>query len=910
MAAWSSAANHSNHDIVFVEILLQATESLGITVKTRSESPWLYVIPDGAATLPNEGWKLHLSATTASAATILARVIPVVLARRICFKFASSLRNLVDINAAHLNSGSSGKFITIYPPTDQEFVRLARECDQVSAGLEGPVILSDRRVSPQSLVQYRFGTFTSRNLEYDAVGSETFPIVFPNGKKSVDRRLPIFVLPKDVHDPIREQASDNRETLRPLNSSVIVGSHELVSIIKRSNKGATYRALFNRTDQPVIAKEALKYTATDIYSRDAWYRLHNEASILRNLKSAPSIPNLREEMTISDRKYLFIDYVDGVTLREYRNRQRMELDRRSLLVSNLRLMLRLIDTVRQCHFMRISIRDLNPNNIMIDQNDDNVYVIDLELAHNVDDSNVRPIAGATKGYASRFQEMGALASLTDDVFSLGGCLYFVVTGSDPVFPPDGLGGRSRRTKVRDALTMMNCPQGLVSIITGCFAEDPDQRPALKDIEVALLDVSTAEHQVSKAVKTVGHFDQPLMDYPFEAVVLAEQSLQYLAKLKLEGEEVKSNRARLFPATSFGSTINPVCIQSGASGIGLFAEQIINILPNSVPARRLATSIANFVVERTGERGRIARSPGLYFGFAGAAWYLNAYSQRANDESARQHATEIARMLPIDISIPDVCHGLAGVGLTNLRYFLDTEDPEFGGRAESIARTLLDRAEVVDSTLFWKMPKQFGFNGAIYLGFAHGSAGIGYFLAMAGHILQVEEFLVAGTDTIAAITRRCIDNPTNTTLGLNGPDITWPYWCKGLSGTLGATIRSQILTADPQLRSHIEQLAALIAAHRSVGDLTQCHGMASIGEVLLDDCILAGRPVSEATMSIVDWILQCRIDRRERDMGIFFPDEEKGGAPDFMIGSCGVASFVLRSLQPSLSSLMLDDALSG
>src|SRR3954467_6261483 len=68
----------------------------------------------GTGPWPEQGWKLHLSATPRSAVEVL-----------------SSIKLLSAVNSGLFGISQIGKFITIYPSDDSHAVRLAVELDAV-----------------------------------------------------------------------------------------------------------------------------------------------------------------------------------------------------------------------------------------------------------------------------------------------------------------------------------------------------------------------------------------------------------------------------------------------------------------------------------------------------------------------------------------------------------------------------------------------------------------------------------------------------------------------------------------------------------------------------------------------------------------------------------------------------------
>src|SRR5256885_7622228 len=115
------------------------------------EGPWAVVTPVGAHS-PEQGWKLHISATEVSAPEVLAAAVRVLVAEGVPFKFAAGGRIVRLLNSTHADRASGGKFLTVYPADDAQAVRVAQACHQATEGLAGPVILSHKAYRPGSPV--------------------------------------------------------------------------------------------------------------------------------------------------------------------------------------------------------------------------------------------------------------------------------------------------------------------------------------------------------------------------------------------------------------------------------------------------------------------------------------------------------------------------------------------------------------------------------------------------------------------------------------------------------------------------------------------------------------------------------------------------------------------------------------
>src|SRR5687767_439340 len=76
---------------------------------------------------PAQGWKLHLSATILSAAEVFARAEPILRENDELFKAPSRLQLLRSLNSGLADFSQIGKFLTVYPRSTSDAVKLARK---------------------------------------------------------------------------------------------------------------------------------------------------------------------------------------------------------------------------------------------------------------------------------------------------------------------------------------------------------------------------------------------------------------------------------------------------------------------------------------------------------------------------------------------------------------------------------------------------------------------------------------------------------------------------------------------------------------------------------------------------------------------------------------------------------------
>ena len=140
-------------------------------------------------------------------------------------------------------------------------------------------------------------------------------------------------------------------------------------------------------------------------------RLRKEFEILMQLQH----PGLVMAVGLEDVEALglciVMEYVDGVTLKEWLQNKANRQQRRSVAMA-------LCETVGYIHSKSIVHRDLKPENIMITQNGGHVKLIDFGLADTDSHTILKQPAG-TQRYMSPEQAQMAVADVRNDIYSLG-----------------------------------------------------------------------------------------------------------------------------------------------------------------------------------------------------------------------------------------------------------------------------------------------------------------------------------------------------------------------------------------------------------------------------------------------------------------------------------------------------------
>ena len=231
-------------------------------------------------------------------------------------------------------------------------------------------------------------------------------------------------------------------------------------------------------------------------------------------------------------------------------------------------------------------------------------------------------------------------------------------------------------------------------------------------------------------------------------------------------------------------------------------------------------------------------PGLYFGRSGTAWALYDAACRLGDERLAERAKHLAKRVPVLWPNPDVCHGAAGAGMTQLRMWQVTAELDFRDRLTQCADGLVCAAEERGGAVVWPIPANFESElaGLTHLGFAHGVAGVGSFLLAAGLALGRLDYVDVAQAAGATLQEAAqVDNEAAWwPSGEEGGDkIRLTHWCSGSSGVGTFLIRLGLATGNREFRELAEKAAVAVRRDRWQSSPVACHGLAGDGEFLLD-----------------------------------------------------------------------------
>lgn len=864
-----------------------------------------------------QGWKLHLSATPLSAPLVLAAAAEILVRHNCAFKFAGTLSRVRELNSRHVDRGGGGKFITAYPDCpDDELLALADELHTATAGLPGPGILSDRPYRPGSRVHYRYGVFEGvRMLGNDGVYEAM--LIAPDGSLVLDQRKAWFTppswAPRDPFTPDGPAASGDHSagTGRPTTPArpattpkpvLLDGRYLVREVIRHAFPGGVYRATDQRTGAEVIIKQARPHTGADLTGRDVRDERRHEAAMLTLFEPTGITPRLVGLFEQQGDLFLAEEAIPGGTLRQWVSAHTALDDGDGWgppVDDVLRLAAGLVELMEIVHAKGYVLRDFNPNNVMV-TDDGRLRLIDLERLARPGELVSRVF---TPGYGAPEQvdapDLGPAPEPAADLYGLGGTLFYLVSAVDPLLPEDDPADRPHRERIENWLAYFAAGNPAARLlgrtILALLHEDPARRPDLATVRDWLARLGRPGARPNSAQP---NGVQPNSAQPDELVPRTGLPDGDLKRVITDGIDylVTSMRPadteRLWPCGPSGTLTDPCNVQHGAAGILGVLSQALRAAPDPALADAVGTA-ANWLSRHVGREPRAL--PGLYFGRSGTAWALLDAGRVLGDERLVRQAVDLARRVPLRWPNPDVCHGTAGAGLTQLRFWEETGHGDFLDRARQAADALVAAARRRDGLVRWPIPADFASQlaGLVHYGFAHGVAGIGAFLLAAGHATGEARYLdlaVAAADTLVAVAERDRGAAYWPSGERTGPRKT--HWCSGSSGVGTFLTRVWQHTRDDRYGELAAESAVAVRRSRWHAGPAQCHGLAGDAEFLLDLAEVSGE------RRYRDWAdeLAASIYVRHalRDGRMLAPDETATEVvPDFNTGLSGVLALLLR-----------------
>jgi len=601
--------------------------------------------------LPTQGWKIHVSATSENAQAILTAVAAYAHRNELNFKFIPTEAEFLSRNSKEAHRGSSGKFITVYPHHQPALQTILTELDQLVGGRPGPYILSDLRWNDGPLF-VRYGGFR-RDLTVRYGGEDVPAIISPDGSRVPDRREAQFVPPSWVEMPLFLQ-----EQIDALGDNEAPESfpYRIQEAIHFSNAGGVYRAQSSdAAGKQVILKEARPFAGLTPDRRDAVSRLAAEAEALRRLADDDAVADLHKELSVGDHHFLAIEEINGTPL------NKLFVTRNPLLRADatlsdyieyrewaLDIIEQLDAVVGRIHAAGLYYGDLHPANVLV-TDDGHVVLIDFEM------SGPLGIARTGRIGAPGFTPPARLVDAAADDWSLAAVKLFLFLPLTALLSLDS-------DKARQ----------LINAAARIFALPEELRASLMR--------TLAGSAIPPRSKSAEQTHQAITRWP----IATEDdlfNLQIMLNRSIDASLDRSRADRCYPGDPQQFRDNGWNLANGAAGV--IAAQLtsgLDISPYAVEWLAQAT-----------DHGGNQLDLGLYSGAAGVGWLWRRYGDDARADSLLGRISDHTAASLAGAGAPlgsDLHGGLSGIGI----YLLDQDAAGSLELCDRIADELARRLE--------------------------------------------------------------------------------------------------------------------------------------------------------------------------------------------------------------------------
>lgn len=865
------------------EYLSIVRQEIGNGWQIRVGGLWTRCIP-GDCPLGRQGWKIHVSAIPQAGLETLRRVVPLLASSRTPFKFCSDPRMLRLSTGKNWPRTASGKFLTIYPRSDQHFVELLEALYQVTGGLQGPRVLTDRPYRDSAVVHYRYGGHVGW-WRLNPAGERVRFLVGPDSARMPDGGSPFFSLPSWISDPCGPVAAVDADSDTP-SEVLIANRYRVTGALRYSNNGGIYDAIDLATNSRVIIREARPFTSVQSDGSDARAVLAKEARILQKLASVRCAPEFVDLFEESGHVFLVQQKIEADSLWITALKTWARAFSPTVLPSPASLFESLSNTIREIvraldtvHHKQIVFRDLTKTNVLMVGGRRPVFV-DFEIAYELDRGG-RHVAGWTPGYASPQQLRNEPPTYEDDYYALGALILDLLSFNASALPLNRTGALNT---LDIALRDMGLPATLQHIIEGLLDPDPAHRWC-PDMVLEELNRAPSLPTV-RSVAFTADAPPPRRAPSLSDKMDIEETLRGVRRY-IERTADLSRTDRLWPSSPEAFTTNPVSIQFGAAGIAEFLRRSRGGVPDDILGW----------IRSALKRHRCP--PGLYNGRAGIAMLffdLGLIEEADQLLAARQDGALL-------VEDPGLYYGAAGWGLANLWFWARTGSDRYLSAAQEIGRHLLNGLRQDEHGVFWP------YDGKVQFGLGHGQSGIALFLTYLDAASANRAALEAAKGALEFELAHAKERE-NLLLwyqhaGVNSGPLL-PYTRFGTAGFGAAALRYAWLSGDEQFLL-IARRCAHAAATRSSSKLWQDFGLAGLGELLLDFYHVTGdEDYLNNAFHTASGILPSRITRA--DGFAFAGFDHLRISCDVGMGAAGIGIFLHRLLNPSIPRLLFPDDL--
>ncbi len=264
---------------------------------------------------------------------------------------------------------------------------------------------------------------------------------------------------------------ENTQKFKSLVGKVLDKRYKIEKLLGTGGMSVVFKAT-DTVDGSAVSVKMLRDEIAD--DKDALARFINESKVVSML-SHPNIVSIRAMSVTGKRKYLVMEYIDGISLRTY-------MDKRGALDFDevISFSQQILAALEHAHSKGVVHRDIKPQNILV-LKDGIVKVTDFGIAKLPEKGKGETISDNAIGTAFYISPEQAAAKATDhrsDLYSFGCMMYEMATGKlpfDDERPMAVLMMQMNSDPVRPRKINKKIPRGLERLILTAMQKDPKKR---------------------------------------------------------------------------------------------------------------------------------------------------------------------------------------------------------------------------------------------------------------------------------------------------------------------------------------------------------------------------------------------------------------------------------------------------
>lgn len=826
-----------------------------------------------------QGWILHLSSIWTQTYQLLKAIVPLLKQYTIPFKIVKDQKKVERMTIGGFGYNQLGKVICIYPSTDEECLKLAKELLYITKDFNGCEIPTDFHLG--GILYTRYGSFKPR-LVWGQNGNVDRYIQDATGQFVKDEYVVPFKLPSGVVWPFSELIEPKEKAP----TTFLKDTYKVFKTIKNDAKGRVMKSLRMKglMIQWIIIKEAKHGVFSDANGRDNRDRLRWQHTLQKDLKGKIPVPEVYDFFEEKGNAYLVMRHIRGKVLNNvvndvYRVKPsiwyELDLIKKIRLVDLLLKVVDLIDRLHRCGYVH---RDINGANFIL-ANNDKLVAIDLELAFSLsEDKPDPPYTLGTPGFISPEQMKLDRPKPNQDIYSLGALMIMYFTNLIPNR------FEHQDSRLINDINFFIKNKDLAFMIAACLSRDPERRPTITNIRSGLKDFR----------KVLADDNPGTMDNEISNEALVKCVIKSLAKPLMVGSN------KIWHSIEFEDSqlVNPQEMvtyspgfYTGVSGV-MYVLAIAKLGGYSIEANQQVfnESLKYLKLHFLSNLSNVL--PGLYHGAAGIAMAL-AKGIKAGLIN-HEYKSMVENTLTLPIRDLNIAHGAAGQGLAALNCL---EMISEGSRTLILDRCvgLLLEQQQQDGSWLTHVPENE--KPISYTGFSQGTAGIAYFLLMYYNHHPDRHVLEAVLKSLTWLKKRSKKSKNGLYWMVSTHSKRYDRWVNnGTAGIALTFIKAYQILGNSTYKKISEEALNPNPNHLVHPNFTWGNGLTGLAEIYLTASEVFENDKWKERADFIKNML-CHTTLGNEDSRYWILENNKLPTADIMVGNSGILHMLLRYTSP-------------